>query len=53
MNPTTKSPDLKDSDYKFAINIGIKFYMPEELFAKELLKKPCEGGRGKPRNLNM
>jgi len=47
MNPTSKIPDLKDSDYKFAINIGIKFYMPEELFAKELLKKPCEGGRGK------
>lgn len=32
MNPTTKCPDLKDSDLKFAINIGIKFVTPEELF---------------------
>ena len=32
VNPTTKKADLKDSDYKFALNIGIKFLTPEELF---------------------
>lgn len=32
MNPTTKAADLKDSDFKFAMNIGVKFVTPEELF---------------------
>ena len=31
-NPTTKQPDLKDTDIKFAINAGLKFITPEELF---------------------
>jgi bifunctional polynucleotide phosphatase/kinase len=31
-NPTTKVPDYKDSDLKFAINAGLKFLTPEELF---------------------
>lgn len=31
-NPTSKLADLKDSDFKFALNIGIKFLTPEEIF---------------------
>lgn len=31
-NPTTKQPDLKDTDIKFAINAGLRFITPEELF---------------------
>ena len=32
MNPTRKRPDFRDSDYKFAKNIGLKFYTPEDMF---------------------
>jgi hypothetical protein len=31
-NPTTKQPDLKDTDIKFSINAGLRFITPEELF---------------------
>ena len=41
-NPTTKVADLKDSDYKFAINAGLKFLTPEDLFLGE---KPKGGKR--------
>lgn len=48
MNPTTKNPDLKDSDLKFAMNIGLKFINPEELFwsegEKEAVRKGPVGG---------
>ena len=39
LNPTSKGPDLKDSDYKFAINVGIKFVTPEELFLGQKVPK--------------
>ena len=39
INPTTKKADLKDSDYKFALNSGLKFICPEELFVDSKTKK--------------
>lgn len=38
VNPTTKKADLKDTDYKFALNIGIKFKCPEEVFVEKVSK---------------
>lgn len=32
----TDKPDLSDSDIKFALNIGIKFRKPEEVFGIEI-----------------
>lgn len=33
INPQTKSADFSDSDLKFAINCGLAFKVPEEVFA--------------------
>lgn len=32
--------DFSDTDYKFALNIGLKFYLPENLFLKKSDKPP-------------
>ena len=32
MNPTLKAKDCRDTDYKFAENIGLKFITGDELF---------------------
>ena len=32
INPTTGNPDKSDSDIKFALNIGIQFRTPEDVF---------------------
>ncbi|TNV81884.1 hypothetical protein FGO68_gene987 [Halteria grandinella] len=44
MNPTTKTSDLKDSDYKFAINAGVKFITPEQLFWSDAEKDAVRRG---------
>jgi hypothetical protein len=44
MNPTTKVADLKDTDLKFAINVGVRFFTPEQMFWTDLEKEAVKRG---------
>jgi bifunctional polynucleotide phosphatase/kinase len=38
-NPHTKQSDFSDSDLKFALNVGLNFKVPEELFTPQKVGK--------------
>ena len=44
-NPTRKQPDPTDTDLKFALNIGIKFFTPEEFFSNKHEQDKVKLGR--------